>query len=153
MKPIVIASIIALAACSSPLTFERQLEGKNATNLPGVIFINPDQKFRAAVWAQEAYEAIYKLNPIGGASVKLDSSAKREMEIRSHEIETQVAVRLYNQDENEYRLHEAQVMQRGYGGLFSNSTVEQIVGRMKGETPFAKRWVDRNWGMIYQQQK
>ena len=99
-------ALLLLAACA-PVTLERELDGKNAVNRwPGVITLDPDAPDRAAVWAQEAYEVERKRHPFGLALVRLDTSQRRDMEMTSHEVETQAAVRVYGRDEA-YRVIEA----------------------------------------------
>ena len=74
-----------------PITLTRSLRGANGRNWPGLVLLDPDAPLRAAVWAQEAYEARYKLNPINLIRVRLSKRARREMELMGHEIEAHAA--------------------------------------------------------------
>lgn len=143
--------LTATAAGCSPYTVERELDGVNAKNYPGVVVIDPDTEFRAAVWAQEYYEAKRKGHPFGLALVRLDTSEQRDMELIGHEIETQVAVRLYQQDEAEYRRREARALKNAYGDLFKKSDVDDVQAQMLGRREYAVEWVDDNWSRIKEQ--
>lgn len=140
----IFAALVLLTACA-PITRERELVGANATNRwPGIITLDPDAPDRAAIWAQEAYEVQRKLNPAGLALVRLDTSQRRDMELTSHEIETQAAVRLYGRDEAAYRAKEARSLHGGYDGIFAGMTPAQLEAAMRDRTPEARAWVDRH---------
>lgn len=125
-----------------PSTFRRKLSGRNARNWPGVIFLGKGIARPAAVYAQEAYEAQHKLNPINLFLVMFSRSAKRRMEYMGHEIEVQVCARLYSQTAHDARMREAETMQRGYSGLFRRMTVPEIYERMASRSGDARDWVD-----------
>lgn len=129
-------------------TFIRRLDGAHGRNWPGVVILNPDAPLPAATWAQEAWEAEYKLNPINLIRTRLSRSARRAMEITSHEIEVQAAHAVYGRDRAQYRLAEARAMQRGYDGLFGGMTPEDIAARMALEAPEAFEWVRDNLNRI-----
>lgn len=141
-------ALILLAACA-PLTIERDLDGRNALNRwPGIITIDPAAPDRAAVWAQEAYEVERKGNPAGLALVRLDTSHRRDMELTSHEVETQAAVRVYGRDEAAYRAKEARSLHGGYDGIFAGSTPARIEAAMRDRIPEARAWVENHLDQI-----
>ncbi|MGR3593052.1 MAG: hypothetical protein ACU0B9_07055 [Limimaricola soesokkakensis] len=125
-----------------PLTFTRPLKRGNARNWPGVIVMDPDAPLPAAVWAQECYEAEWKLNPVNMLSVAFSRSARREMEIMGHEIEVQVAVRLYGRRAGIYRTEEARAL-TAYPE-FKGWTQARIEAAMIGKRGEAARWVEQN---------
>ena len=107
-------------------TIEYPLKSANGRNWPGIVVIHPDAPFKAAVVAQEFYEARAKLNPLTFLRTRLSKAARRDMEITGHEVEVQAAVEFYGVDESVYRAREAAQMQRGYDGLFRGMTAQQI---------------------------
>lgn len=127
-----------------PITREKQLKGRNAYNGGGYVVMDPDAKPYAAIWAQECYEAMYKLNPINALKVRFSDSARRKMEITGHEIEVQVAGWLYGEDRDEYRKAEAQRMINGYDRLFSRYSVASLALVMKDRSYSANKWIGRN---------
>ena len=127
-----------------PITREKQLKGRNAYNRGGYVVMDPDAKPYAAIWAQECYEAMYKLNPVNSIPMLFSNEPKREMEILSHEIEVQVAGWLYGKNMEQYRWVEAQRMVRGYESLFSKYAVDSLVRMMKYKTYFAKKWISKH---------
>lgn len=142
IRAILAVALLLLAACA-PLTIERDLDGRNAVNRwPGVITMDPDTPDRAAVWAQEAYEVERKQHPFGLALVRLDTSQRRDMELTSHEVETQAAVRVYGRQEAAYRAKEALSLHGGYDGIFAGTTPARIECAMRDRTPKARAWVE-----------
>lgn len=136
-----------------PITRERQLKGRNAYNQGGYVVMDPDAKPYAAIWAQECYEAMYKLNPINALKVRFSDSARRKMEITGHEIEVQVAGWLYGEKITEYRKEEAQRMINGYNGLFKGYTVASLVQRMMVRMYSAEKWISKNMEKIKRRMK
>ena len=127
-----------------PITLTRRLKGANGRNWPGLVLLDPDAPLRAAVWAQEAYEARYKLNPINLIRVRFSKRARREMEIMSHEIEAHAAAVVYARSLAAYRRAEAAAMRAGYDGLFASMPTAAIVEAMTARRTEAARWVRRN---------
>ena len=129
-------------------TIEYPLKSANGRNWPGIVVIHPDAPFKAAVVAQEYYEARAKLNPLTLLRTRLSKSARRDMEITGHEIEVQAAVAFYDADEGAYRAREVAQMHRGYDGLFKHMTAAQIEARMLDERETARRFVSANRSKI-----
>ena len=127
-----------------PITLTRSLRGANGRNWPGLVLLDPDAPLRAAVWAQEAYEARYKLNPINLIRVRFSNRARREMEIMSHEIEAHAAAVVYARSLAAHRWAEAKAMRDGYDGLFAGIPAVAIVEAMTARRTEAARWVRRN---------
>ena len=127
-----------------PITLTRRLKGANGRNWPGLVLLDPDAPLRAAVWAQEAYEARYKLNPINLIRVRVSKRARREMEIMSHEIEAHAAAVVYARSLAAHRWAEAKAMRDGYDGLFASMPTAAIVEAMAARRTEAARWVRRN---------
>ena len=73
------------------------------------------------------------------------------MELVGHEIETQVAARLYGQSEMAYRRKEAHALKHAYDDLFEKSDVADIEDQMMGRRDKAIEWVSDNWGTIRSQ--
>ena len=131
-----------------PITLTRSLRGANGRNWPGLVLLDPDAPLRAAVWAQEAYEARYKLNPINLIRVRFSKRARREMEIMGHEVEVQAAALVYGLSASTYRVAEAARMRAGYDGLFAGLSAPQLVAAMEAVSDDASRWVRRNRNAI-----
>ena len=127
-----------------PITLTRSLRGANGRNWPGLVLLDPDAPLRAAVWAQEAYEARYKLNPVNLIRVRFSKRARREMEIMSHEIEAHAAAVIYARPLAAYRRAEAAAMRSGYDGLFASMPPDAIYEAMADRAAEAARWVRRN---------
>ena len=127
-----------------PITREKQLKGRNAYNRGGYVVMDPDAKPYAAIWAQECYEAMYKLNPINALKVRFSDKARRKMEIMGHEIEVQVAGWLYGLNKDEYRKEEVQRMINGYRGLFGGYTVASLVQMLEARSYSANKWISEN---------
>jgi len=72
----------------------------------------------------------------------------RWLELHGHEVEVQAAVMLYNEDEASYRRKEAETMQRGYDGLFSHMTVDEVVAGMEARTAASQRYVFSYFGTL-----
>ena len=98
-----------------PIVIEKNLNGRNARNWPGVVLIDPDAHEPAAVAAQELYESRHKMNPVNLLRRTFDDDHRRDMEIMGHEVEVQASVLIYGADEASRRAREAASMQRGYG--------------------------------------
>ena len=130
------------------ITIEYPLKSANGRNWPGIVVIHPDAPFKAAVVAQEAYEAQAKLNPLTLLRTRLSKSARRDMEITGHEIEVCAAVEFYGVDEGVYRAREVAQMHRGYDGLFKHMTAAQIEAQMLAERETARRFVSANRSKI-----
>lgn len=99
----------------------------NARNWPFFIKLKKGLSYPAAVWAQEAYESQYKMNPFNLFKFLFSDEEKRKVELMGHEIEVQVARIIYDdQNEDVYRYLEAIIMRNGYGGLFNKYSVSEI---------------------------
>lgn len=122
----------------------------NARNWPGLIKIRPNLSAFAAVWAQEAYEATWKLSPINMLRFMFSEKARIQLEIIGHEIETRVASALYLYDQNEYRKSEATAM-KTYS-IFRRYTVQDIEKAMIRRGFDAQQWIDRHRSEIMAQQ-
>lgn len=131
-----------------PITLTRRLKGKNGTNWPGLVLLDPDAPLRAAVWAQEAWEAMRKLNPIALVKVRLSRRARRRMEIMGHEVEVQAAALVYGESVEKSRYREISAMLAGYDGLFRGQTRGQLRAAMEAVSDDASRWVRRNRNAI-----
>ena len=125
-----------------------KIAGANGRNWPGVIHLNPNAPYRAAVWAQEAYEAVHKLNPFNLLRTRLSKRHKQRMEIMGHEIEVQAVRIVYALNINSVRQREAISMKRGYDGLFADMTKDQIEQLMLANQDAANRWVRKNLNQI-----
>lgn len=136
------------------ITIKRGLSGKNAINAPGIIILDPEAPYPAAVWAQEAWESMHRLtNPINWVATmwpfsKIDSSPTRRMEIMGHEVEVQAAALIYGVPAGWYRESEAGKMRRGYGGLFASTPIDTIVEAMRARTSEARNWVRKHRDQI-----
>lgn len=126
-----------------PFIFKRRLKNANGRNWPGIVVINPDAPYPAAVLAQEWWEAMHKLNPLNLLRVLLSSSARRKMEIMGHETEVQAAAELYGLDALDYRRKEARAMKSGYDGLFGAIPVDEIEQGMRDRSGEALAWVTK----------
>ena len=131
-----------------PITLTRRLKGANGRNWPGLVLLHPDAPRRAAVWAQEAWEAMRKLNPINLVKVRLSRRARRRMEVMGHEVEVQAAALVYGLSASTYRVAEAARMRTGYDGLFAAVSAPQLVAAMEAVSDDASRWVRRNRNAI-----
>lgn len=126
------------------IVIHKELNGANGRNWPGFIILNPNAKFPAAVFAQEYYESLHKLNPINLLAVKFNKDARREMEIQSHEIEVMTAFLIYDADPNHYRFKEATAMTKGYDGLFKNYSVQGLVQAMHLKNDKARDFFEKH---------
>lgn len=127
-----------------PIVIRRPVKGANARNWPGLVILDPEARFPAAIVAQEAWEAIYKLNPFTLLVTRLSRSARRRMEIMGHEVEVQAAALIYGKVASAYRGAEARSMHAGYDGLFAGHSVIRIEAAMEAVSDEANRWVRRN---------
>lgn len=127
-----------------PFVIERALTGAHGRNWPGLVILDPAAPLPAAILAQEAWEAIYKLNPFALLVTRLSRSARRRMEIMGHEVEVQAAVLIYGKVASAYRGAEARSMRAGYDGLFAGMGEARIVAAMESVSDEANRWVRRN---------
>ena len=137
------AALFVVAACDPKVRID-DLDGRNAKNNAFRVVIDRSVPFRAAVLAQELYEAERKQDPIRAIEIRLDSSAERQLEIEGHAVEIAAAVLLYGQDEAAYRAKEAASMHRGYGGLFRDMPVAEIIAAMERQSARAEGWVQKN---------
>jgi len=133
------------------VTFRHRLENANGRNWPGLIVIDPAAEMRAAVWAQEAFEANWKLNPWNLLRRTFTARGREEMEVMGHEIEVQTAVLLYGVDGLEYRSKEARVLSY-YKGLWRNVAMQNrgrhITILMENVSQEALSWVKKNLAQI-----
>lgn len=131
-----------------PITIWRKPKGANARNWPGVTMVDPDHPRRAAIWAQEAWESTWKMNPLNLIDRLLSKAARREMEIMGHEVEVQAAKLVYGDAAGPYRLKEAMSLEKNYGGLFKGRDVMAIQLAMLKCQPEARAWVLENLDRI-----
>lgn len=131
-----------------PIIISRRLKGANGRNWPGFVVLNPDAPLPAAVLAQEAWEAMHKLNPVNLVRVRFSKRARRRMEIMGHEVEVQAAAIVYGKDRHDYRVAEVYRMRGGYDGLFDGLTRSQMRAAMEAQSDEANRWVRRNLELL-----
>ncbi len=136
-----------------PMTIARRLKGRHASNWPGLILIDPDCPFPAAVWAQKAWEAQAKLNPLTLLRTRLSRTARRAFEIMGHEIEVQAAALIYGADPETYRARESRSMKRGDDGLFADMSLKDIRTAMTARSTEAAKWVGKNHRRIRQHRR
>jgi hypothetical protein len=133
------------------ITLSKKLNGANGRNWPGIVIIDPAAEMRAAVWAQEMYEATWKLNPWNLLRRTFTARGREEMEIMGHEVEVQAAVLLYGVDAIEYRSLEVWALSH-YKGLWRSIPVQDrprhITGLMVDVSDKAKAWVQTNLDQI-----
>lgn len=127
-----------------PIVFRKDLKGANGRNWPGLVILGKNIERPAAIFAQEAYEARHKLNPINLFRRLTSKESRRRMEYMGHEIEVQVCARLYGQPEAQARFREAEAMRRGYGGIFSHMAVGQLETVMQARSGAARAWVHKH---------
>ena len=132
------------------LTFTKQWKTAKAKNTAGLIFMSPDCPYRAAVWAQEAFEATQKISPINLMRYIFQRKYRRELELMGHEIKVQAAVLIYKQDEKMYRSKEAYVMSVAYSefGGYSSSYIKNLMLERRAQ---ARDWVNDHYKEIYKQ--
>ena len=130
------------------IIIHKELDGANGKNWPGFIILDPNNKHPAAVFAQEYYESLYKLNPANLLAVRFNKNARREMEILSHEIEVVTASIIYDLDQNLYRFKEATAMTKGYDGLFKNYSVQGLVQAMRLKSDKARNFFNAHRSRI-----
>ena len=118
--------------------------GPNGRNRPGMVWINRLAQHKTAVYGQECYEAMHKLNPFNLFARFTSKNARRDMEYLGHEIEVQIKQMFYNLPQSQSRYAEAEAMLRGYDGLFSRYTKEGLYNEMLIVRPEAIHWVNRN---------
>lgn len=119
-------------------------ENTNAKNWPGFVLMTRRLPYSAAIWAQEAYEATLKLNPIVFLRMLFDSKNMRQyMEIRGHEIEVQAAIKFYGASEYSYRNSEVQALKRYYPE-FKDRSLDWIENEMYAVSDWAKDWVENH---------
>ena len=126
-----------------PITIRRKLKSANGRNWPGVVILDPDCPLPAAVLAQEAWEAMHKVNPINLMRVTFSKRHKRRMEVMGHECEVQAAALIYRKPVDEYRRAEAGRMLAGYDGLFTGSRAG-LIAAMEARSDDARRWVRKH---------
>tara|TARA_Y100000296_G_scaffold47694_1_gene54643 strand:+ start:143 stop:547 length:405 start_codon:yes stop_codon:yes gene_type:complete len=120
-------------------TIIKGLDRGNARNWPGFIILDPDAPYPAAVWAQERYEAGWKMNPFHLIRFHASAKARRELEIRGHEIEVQAAHLLYDAPIRKTRQAEAAALTK-YDD-FKGRSEDWIFRQMRKEADWAKAWV------------
>lgn len=113
--------------------------GVNARNWPGFIKIRPGLHHFAAVWAQEAYEASWKLNPINMLRFLFSKNARIDMEIMGHEVEVQTALMFYGANAPAKRSAEAHALE-GYEDFRKLKYADIYHAMVKAEKA-AKNWV------------
>ena len=116
-------------------------EGVNARNWPGVIHIDPDCERIGSVWAQERYEAGWKLNPWNLLRFRFSKETRIEMELMGHEVEVQAALMFYGRDPKIVRFAEAHALLTEYRDFKGFSTVNEIVTELEDRKPAAERWI------------
>lgn len=117
--------------------------GANGRNWPGFVQVRRDAPYRAAVVAQEAWEAMFKTDP-AKLWVRLfnwDDENQRELEYMGHECEIQAKRIIYGLPEGSARRVEAASMRNGYDGLFKPYSVDHIAREMLARRPKAMQWV------------
>jgi len=132
-----------------PLTFQtdRLPPTTNARNWPGVVLMRRGIRNPGAVWAQEAYEAGWKLWPWNLMRRLFSREAQRRLETRGHEIEVQAAVMLHGADPDSYRAREALDMAAGYPA-FEGVPAAMVFDQMRAQDEWAARWVSRRAAKI-----
>ena len=129
-----------------PITIRSNKISSNGRNWPLVVVIRKDLAYPAAVWAQEAYEAMYKANPVNLIR-SLTKKGSREMEIYSHTIEAHVAEILYARNFMQYLANEAANLQKNYKA-FKGMDRTDILSEMIDVSTSARRWVMKNLSKI-----
>lgn len=118
--------------------------GPNGRNRPGMVWINRLAQHKTAVYGQECFEAMHKMNPVKLFYRLVSKQARRDMEYLGHEIEIQIKMEYYGLPESETRYAEAASMQRGYDGLFSHMSTQELVNEMRMYRIDAIRWIKKN---------
>lgn len=139
--------LVALAGCE-PRVEVADLDGRNGKNNAFRVVVDRAAPFRAAVLAQELWEAEQKQDPVQAVEIRLSDGERRAFEIMGHEVEVQGASLIYGEDAAAYRAKEAASMQRGYDGLFRQMSAAQIVQAMEQQASKASRWVEHNRGTL-----
>lgn len=127
-----------------PIVIERPLRGANGRNWPGFVILDPQCYFPAAVLAQEAREAMFKLNPINLIKTRLSKRHRRRLEIMGHAAEIAAEVLIYGRDEEKARNREIVTLQTGYGGLFANAHKDALTRLLIEARDDARRWVQKH---------
>lgn len=153
----VLQVLLIVGSLFLPITFERDLSGRNASNNPFWIVLAKGLIYRAAIWAQEFYEYRCKINLIFVFILIATKAAgitvfQRRLEISGHEVEVQAAVELYDEDEETYRQNEAYGMSQHYDA-FKGMSVPEIEQLMKAQSTKAKRFVRCHGKRIRKQMK
>lgn len=118
-------------------------EGVNARNWACRVQVKRSTKYRAAVVAQEAFEAMQKCGFGIIRRIFRSKSDQREMEYMGHEIEVQAKIKFYRLHGPTARLHEAEDMQRGYDDLFAHMSTDEVGMEMAKRRTKAIEWVNR----------
>lgn len=118
----------------------------NARNWPGFVQVKRNVPHRAAVVAQEAWEATHKMDPVKlfFRVFKRSKQDQREFEYMGHEVEVQAAAIIYGLPGAEYRTKEAYALKHGYGGLFDHLSLGQIEHELRARSAKARQWVQAN---------
>ena len=144
---LIIPIAIALILLSPPITIKTDKINSNAQN--GWVFIKMKKDlgpYWSAIWAQEYYEInLKKKNPL--KRLLRNRDFMRNMEIVSHEIEVQEAVRASGADETSYRQKEAKAVAeyKQFGGEVDWTTIEVEMKKASGE---ALRFISKNSSKI-----
>ena len=127
-----------------PLTFQTSCIWSDAAarNYPGLILMRPGIEHVGAIWAQECYEAMWKLRPWNALRYMFSSEARAALEVRGHEVEVQAEVMLEGGDAASLRAREAHDMALGYA-QFEGVGTGEIFDRMAAQEDWAARWVSR----------
>lgn len=126
-----------------PIVIRRRLSS-NGRNWPGLVILHPDAPLPAAVLAQEAREAMFKLNPVNLIRTRLSKRARRRMEVMGHATEIAAEVLIYGRDEAAAMVREIDAMQRGYDGLFAGIDDVPMRYALIEAGKDARLWVKRN---------
>ncbi|MDS9468592.1 hypothetical protein RGQ15_13565 [Paracoccus sp. MBLB3053] len=124
-----------------PIVIRRRLEGANGRNWPGLVLLDPSAPYPAAVLAQEAWEAMHKLNPANLLRIRISPDWRRDFEIMGHEVEVQAAALLHGVSAPAYRAREAETMRAGYAGLFAEMGPAEIIAAMTARSRDARSFV------------
>lgn len=127
--------------------------GRNAMNTALGISICRDvgsEQSWIGVLAQEAYEfrlcwKWLRLNKLFGQG--------RELELRGHAVECAAAAMIDGRSLADYELSEAIGMQAGYGGLFRDLSVQEVLVMLVARRPLAAAWVQDHRGWLLEQRR
>jgi len=115
----------------------------NARNWPGLILMTPDMRYRAAIWAQEAFEATAKLNPLVLFSFPFRKKLRQDLEVCGQAMEIAAAERIYFVDTNRYRRQQARDLVRLYKD-FEGMSEKHVESWLEDMHAPAKEWVEKH---------